>query len=73
MTYAVVGLMTVLAFLLFVVFDRKQNGTPWNHFTISTRIPMLLVFWPLFHIAFLVIFIGERVFDSPKRNAKNGD
>ena len=69
--YGLIGLLSVVVFLAFVVIDRYRAGTPWNTFTISTRIPMLIVFWPLLAFAFFMIFIGERLLSFTK-NDSNG-
>ena len=41
------AVFTVLAFLAFVAWDRHTNDTPWDYSTISSRIVLLSVFWPI--------------------------
>jgi len=40
--------LTVIGFVTFTFWDRHANGTPWNWFTVTSRILMLFLLWPIF-------------------------
>ena len=56
--YFSIGLVAVVTFLIYAIYDRKKNGVPWNKHTIASRIPMLLTIWPIFSVAILLFAVG---------------
>jgi hypothetical protein len=65
--YLIGAALSAGVFLAFTIWDRRVNDTPWNSFTMSTRIPMLMVFWPIFlpmAFVFMVPPMVKSVFTS---------
>lgn len=40
-------LISLVGFVTFVAWDRTKNKTPWNWFTIASRIGLIFMWWPL--------------------------
>ncbi len=63
--------LTIVLFLVAVVIDRCWNGTPWNAFTISSRIPLLFILWPLFLVLGCVFLLPGFVRRMWSRNTSD--
>ncbi len=53
------GVLAVCLFLVFVVYDRKVNQTPWNLFTVLSRIALFFALWPLYLVAGVVAYASD--------------
>jgi hypothetical protein len=53
-------LVATVAWTAFVLWDRRRHGTPWNLCTWATRVPLVMVAWPLFLVVLPFLFRTDR-------------